>query len=346
MLRGSSHVINSDSFFATWNLTTRCARQHCLPFVFSHDEIKDRVPARVVRARTATGPPSERTVCAGPGSVLTAMYGRGRGGRGTTGGRGTKNTWVRPGGASAAPASSKPASGLDAGAKAFSPPKNSTPVAAKPSTTQARDPNAFLPVGVKRKPAGELNPSAKKFRPDSAATKAAAERAAAAAELAEKIAAAKAKAEQMKASIQEKADLAKRRKEQALKDAAAKKELDKKQAALAKQERQRAASNLLSGFEGARQRTGVGTASGSADAAKAVEELTPEELDRIAVRRVMMAASDWAVLDLAPNSAAKWVKQSYRDLARRLHPDKCKAPGAKDAFQKLAKAYQNVSANL
>jgi curved DNA-binding protein CbpA len=40
------------------------------------------------------------------------------------------------------------------------------------------------------------------------------------------------------------------------------------------------------------------------------------------------------------------VRQAYRDLARRLHPDKCKAPGAKDAFQKLSRAYQNISANL
>jgi curved DNA-binding protein CbpA len=27
-----------------------------------------------------------------------------------------------------------------------------------------------------------------------------------------------------------------------------------------------------------------------------------------------------------------------------LHPDKCRAPGAKDAFQKLLRAYQNLSA--
>ena len=73
---------------------------------------------------------------------------------------------------------------------------------------------------------------------------------------------------------------------------------------------------------------------------------TAEELDRIAVRRVMAAGSDWAVLDLAVNAQAKWVRQAYRDLARRLHPDKCKAPGAKDAFQKLSRAYQNISANL
>ena len=108
---------------------------------------------------------------------------------------------------------------------------------------------------------------------------------------------------------------------------------------------------MLSGFAGARRRTGAGTHAGNGEgidaaADEAVPELTAEEMDRVAVRRVMAAASDWAVLDLAVNAQAKWVRQAYRDLARRLHPDKCKAPGAKDAFQKLSRAYQNISANL
>ena len=114
---------------------------------------------------------------------------------------------------------------------------------------------------------------------------------------------------------------------------------------------------MLSGFAGARKRTGAGTHAGNANSTgggegidtiddEAVPELTAEEIDRVAVRRVMAAASDWAVLDLAVNAQAKWVRQAYRDLARRLHPDKCKAPGAKDAFQKLSRAYQNISANL
>ena len=63
-----------------------------------------------------------------------------------------------------------------------------------------------------------------------------------------------------------------------------------------------------------------------------------------AVRRVMAAGTDWQVLDLPPNAQQKCVRQSYRDLAKRLHPDKCKAPGAKDAFQKLSRAYKNVAA--
>ena len=281
------------------------------------------------------------------------MYGRGRGGRG---GRGTKNVWVRPGATAPAPASSKSAPALDANARAFQPAaaKPAPSPAAPPASraAPARDPSVFLPVGVKRKPDGSLNPSAKKFRPAAdAAAEAAAAKAAAKADLEAKLAAAKAQAEAMKREIAERAQAARRRKEAAAKEAEARAELERKEAALAKAERARAADALLSGFAGARRRAGAGTHAGNANSTEGGEgiespELTAEELDRIAVRRVMAAGSDWAVLDLAVNAQAKWVRQAYRDLARRLHPDKCKAPGAKDAFQKLSRAYQNISANL
>lgn len=284
------------------------------------------------------------------------MYGRGRGGRG---GRGTKNVWVRPGATAPAPASSKSAPALDANALAFQPAaaKPAPSPAAPPASraAPARDPGAFLPVGVKRKPDGSLNPSAKKFRPaaDAAAEAAAAAKAAAKADLEAKLAAAKAQAEAMKREIATQTQAAHRRKEAAAKESLARAELERKEAALAKAERARASDALLSGFAGARKRAGAGTHLGNAfhstevgEAFVEAPELTAEELDRIAVRRVMAAGSDWAVLDLAVNAQAKWVRQAYRDLARRLHPDKCKAPGAKDAFQKLSRAYQNISANL
>ena len=111
-----------------------------------------------------------------------------------------------------------------------------------------------------------------------------------------------------------------------------------------KQKKQKAASNLLSGFAAARKKHGVGTADGPKPAVEPEVELTQEEKDRQEVRRVMMATSDWQVLNLVPNAQPKWVKQAYRELAKVLHPDKCKAPGAKDAFQKLSKAYQNINA--
>ena len=301
-------------------------------------------PVRAARSRKAPRHTCEARVRSrrrGRGVVTVApegrghdsMYGRGRGGRGA--GRGTKNVWVRPGATAPAPASSKSAPALDASARAFQPPAAKLVASSTTSSTSraapGRDPGAFLPVGVKRKPEGSLNPSAKKFRPaaDAAAEAAAAAKTAAKAELEAKLAAAKAQAE-------------------------ARAVLERKEAALAKAERARAASNLLSGFAGARARAGAGTHSGvplgeegtTGASSDLGPELTAEELDRIAVRRVMAAGSDWAVLDLAVNAQAERVRRAYRDLARRLHPDKCKAPGAKDAFQKLSRAYQNISANL
>ena len=322
-------------------------------------------PTHVRSARSLAASGRGVVTLAPEGCGHITMYGRGRGGRGA--GRGTKNVWVRPGATAPAPASSKSAPALDAGARAFQPPAakpTPSPAAASASrAAPARDPGAFLPVGVKRKPDGSLNPSAKKFRPaaDAAAEAAVAAKTAAKAELEAKLAAAKAQAEAMKREIDARAASARRRKEAAAKEAQVRAALERKEAELAKAERALAASNLLSGFAGARARTGAGTHSGvplgaegtvggavARDAAPSelTPELTAEELDRIAVRRVMAAGSDWAVLDLAVNSHATWVRRAYRDLARRLHPDKCKAPGAKDAFQKLSRAYQNISANL
>ena len=326
-------------------------------------------PVRAARSRKAPRHTCEARVRSrrrGRGVVTVApegrghdsMYGRGRGGRGA--GRGTKNVWVRPGAAAPAPASSKSAPALDASARAFQPPAAKLVASSTTSSTSraapGRDPGAFLPVGVKRKPEGSLNPSAKKFRPaaDAAAEAAAAAKTAAKAELEAKLAAAKAQAEAMKREIDARAATARRRKEAAAKEAEARAVLERKEAALAKAERARAASNLLSGFAGARARAGAGTHSGvplgeegtTGASSDLGPELTAEELDRIAVRRVMAAGSDWAVLDLAVNAQAERVRRAYRDLARRLHPDKCKAPGAKDAFQKLSRAYQNISANL
>lgn len=103
--------------------------------------------------------------------------------------------------------------------------------------------------------------------------------------------------------------------------------------------RERAAGNLLSGFRGVRKNAEAR----EEKLAAPVENLSPEEIERRAVQRVQLAGTDWQVLDLPPGSQKKWVTKSYRDLAKILHPDKCSAPGAKEAFQKLNKAYRALS---
>ena len=40
------------------------------------------------------------------------------------------------------------------------------------------------------------------------------------------------------------------------------------------------------------------------------------------------------------------VKERYKDLARRLHPDKCQLAAATEAFQKVSRAYNNLLAHM
>ena len=105
------------------------------------------------------------------------------------------------------------------------------------------------------------------------------------------------------------------------------------------EDRRKRAGNLLSGFRGVRKTNEERVE----HLAKPVENLSPEEIERRAVQRVLLAGSDWQTLDLPPGSQKKWVKKSYLELAKVLHPDKCSAPGAKEAFQKLNKAYKALS---
>ena len=304
-------------------------------------------------------------------------YGGGRGGGRGGGGR-SKNVWVRPGsnpapatapnggtqgsalkaggdGAADAkppPATTKPPPNAAKGASLSAKARSYTPASNTPASNGEEGDHvgrSFLPVGVKRK-AGENErgaggPKRQHLYVDPALQEKQKKAAEAKAELEAKIAAAKEEAERMKRSIEETAAKAKARKEEAQREEHARKELELKEKHMEKQKKQKAASNLLSGFAAARKKHGVGTADGPKTTEPTPEvELTQEEKDRQEVRRVMMATSDWQVLNLVPNAQPKWVKQAYRELAKVLHPDKCKAPGAKDAFQKLSKAYQNINA--
>jgi curved DNA-binding protein CbpA len=59
---------------------------------------------------------------------------------------------------------------------------------------------------------------------------------------------------------------------------------------------------------------------------------------------VLGALTDADVLSLPPHPSAEAAKRAFRALAKRLHPDKCTAARATDAFQRLQRAYQKLCA--
>ncbi|KAL6764823.1 hypothetical protein V8C86DRAFT_2470715 [Haematococcus lacustris] len=65
--------------------------------------------------------------------------------------------------------------------------------------------------------------------------------------------------------------------------------------------------------------------------------------DEFEVARVMHSSSDLECLQLAPGSGLAVIRRSYRRLAVALHPDKCKLEGSAAAFQRLHKAYANLT---
>ncbi len=84
------------------------------------------------------------------------------------------------------------------------------------------------------------------------------------------------------------------------------------------------------------------TASGQT-AKSAGPEAARRAADEAEVARVLGALTDADVLGLAPHPQAEAVKRAYRALAKRLHPDKCTAARATDAFQRILKAYQRLA---
>ena len=110
-----------------------------------------------------------------------------------------------------------------------------------------------------------------------------------------------------------------------------------------KKEKAKRAGNLLSGFKDSLKNKGdVGN--GGQDTADA-KKTNAENETKKQIERVLQAGTDWAVLNLPRGSKKKWLTQSYRELARSLHPDKCALPRAKQAFQRVKEAYENLSKN-
>ena len=61
------------------------------------------------------------------------------------------------------------------------------------------------------------------------------------------------------------------------------------------------------------------------------------------VKRIVGMRSYYDILAVDRSATDDQVKKSYRKLALKFHPDKCKAPGAEEAFKKISKAFQCLS---
>lgn len=69
----------------------------------------------------------------------------------------------------------------------------------------------------------------------------------------------------------------------------------------------------------------------------------PSHAQREEVTRIIAATGDcWAVLGAAPGATPQAVRQRYRAAALLVHPDKCAAPEAGDAFKVLTSAFRDA----
>ena len=143
--------------------------------------------------------------------------------------------------------------------------------------------------------------------------------------------------EELKAKVEEAARLAKLKEEQ--EEERATKRFNEEQEL--KREKAKRAGNLLSGFKDSLKNK-VDIVGGGEDTAD-VKKTSVENETKKQIERVLQAGTDWAVLNLPRGSKKKWLTQSYRELAKSLHPDKCALPRAKQAFQRVKEAYENLS---
>ncbi|UJR30351.1 hypothetical protein I4U23_017886 [Adineta vaga] len=85
----------------------------------------------------------------------------------------------------------------------------------------------------------------------------------------------------------------------------------------------------------ARQRTTTNSNTTSSN------DYTSEEVD--AVRKVKTCKDLYEILGVSKTASEADLKKAYRKLALQFHPDKCKAPGATDAFKAIGKAFSILS---
>jgi TolA-binding protein len=80
----------------------------------------------------------------------------------------------------------------------------------------------------------------------------------------------------------------------------------------------------------------------AAAAAAAAAAAIGSDADTEEVKRVLASKTHYDVLQLKPGCGSGALKKRYREMAVRLHPDKCKADKASDAFQRAHTAYQEL----
>ena len=69
---------------------------------------------------------------------------------------------------------------------------------------------------------------------------------------------------------------------------------------------------------------------------------TPEQ--RALVKRINGCEDYYAILGISDKSCSEdTIKRSYKKLALKLHPDKCKVRGAEDAFKAVSRAFSCLS---
>jgi DnaJ family protein B protein 12 len=76
------------------------------------------------------------------------------------------------------------------------------------------------------------------------------------------------------------------------------------------------------------------------DASESVEYAADEVQS---VERIRHCKDYYEILQVEKNCSEIHLKKKYRELALKLHPDKCKVPGATDAFKALGNAYAVLS---
>merc|ERR1719341_1151782 len=65
---------------------------------------------------------------------------------------------------------------------------------------------------------------------------------------------------------------------------------------------------------------------------------TPDQMSL--VQRILRTKDYYELLEVTKDATEEDLKKAYKKMAVKLHPDKNQAPGAEEAFKKLAKAFQ------